>query len=295
MNVDPESDLRAVTAPDSAQPGVDPAAPQTAGTMFAALYGKLVPHDWRGPEPEGDAYSLFYQRSLAMGWLDGLGSGAATAGKNIGAGGLWSMNDAGWDHPLAPVERHLAAWFQVEVEALARDRPLPVQPFLRCAGDTTDRVGVLELVAVQLLLPVQGIDASMRPPEDLVPSMRTIYWFREGNPRSRVQVDVSVNSGRDPVVSAVARQFTDHLEGLDQNVFVCKSYNVRSPKAVLTPPFEDSFWNGPPLHGLTLEGELSEWTLDAIGWLGEVIADISARLDIRSPLLLTVTRSGQPR
>jgi len=262
--------------------------------MFAALYGKLVPHDWRGPEPEGDAYSLFYQRSLAMGWLDGLGSGATTAGKNFGAGGLWSMNDAGWDHPLAPAEKQLAAWFQVEVEAVAGDRPLPVQPFLRCAGDTTDRVGVLHLEAVQLLLPVQGINASTRPPEALIPSMRTIYWFRESNPRSRVQVEVGVDSGQDPVVPAVAHQLTDRLKHLNQNVFVCTSYNVGGP-ATVSPLFEDSFWNGPPLHGVTLRGELSEWALDAIGWLGEVIADTSARLGIRSPLLLTITRSGQRR
>lgn len=282
-----------MTAPDSAQPGVHPAARKTAGTMFAALYGKLVPHHWRGPEPEGDAYSLFYQRSLAMGWLDGLGSGTTTAGENIGAGGLWGMNDAGWDHPLAPAEPQLAAWFQVGVEAVARDRPLPVQPFLRCAGDTTDRVGVLHLEALQLLLPVQGLDASIRPPEALVTSMRTIHWFRECDPRSRVKVEVGVNSGQDPVMSAVARQFTDHLDRLDQNVFVCSSYNVGSPEPVLTPPFEDYFWNGPPLHGVTLRGELSEWTLDAIGWLGEVIADTSAQLGVRSPLLLTVTRAGQ--
>lgn len=259
--------------------------------MFAALYGKLVPHRWRGPEPEGDAYSLFYQRSLAMGWLDGLGSGSTTAGGNFGAGGLWSMNDAGWDHPLAPAETQLVAWFQVEVESVAHDRPLPVQPFLRCAGDTTDRVGVLHLEAVHLLLPVQGIDASTRPPEAIVPSMLTIHWFRECDPRSRVQVEVSVNGGQDPVISTVARQFTDHLERLDQNVFACTSYNLGSPEAALTPPFDDSFWNGPPLHGVTLRGELSEWTLDAIGWLGEVIADTSARVGIRSPLLLTVTRS----
>ncbi len=46
-----------------------------AGTMFAALYGELVPHAWRDPESEHDAYSLFYHRSLAMGWLDDRGAG----------------------------------------------------------------------------------------------------------------------------------------------------------------------------------------------------------------------------
>lgn len=276
-----------------AQPGVDPATRRTAGTMFAALYGRLAPHPWRGPEPEGDAYSLFYQRSLAMGWLDGRDSGTTTAGKHVGASGLWSMNDAGWDHPLAPAEPQLAAWFQVEVEAVARDRPLPVQPFLRCAGDTTDRVGVLQLEAVQVLLPVQGLDASTRPPEALVASMQTIHWFHEWDNQSRVQVDVGVNSGRDPVLSAVASQFADRLDRLSQNVFVRTSDTVVTPEAVLAPLFGDSFWNGPPLHGLTLQGELSEWSLDAIGWVGELIADISARLGIRSSLLLTVTRSSR--
>jgi len=263
--------------------------------MFAALYGKLVPHPWRGPEPEGDAYSLFYQRSLAMGWLDARGSGTTTSGKNAGASGLWSMNDAGWAHPLAPAATHLVAWFQVEAEAVARDRPLPVQPFLRCGGDTIDRAGILDLDAVQLLLPVQGVDPSLRPPEALVPSMHTIHWFGEGNPGSRVQVEVSVNSGQDPVISAVGRQFTDRLRRLDQKVFTVTSGTVGAADAVLAPPFDDSFWNGPPSHRLTVRGELSEWALDAIGWLGEVIADTGALLGIRSPLLLTVTRSAQRR
>lgn len=263
--------------------------------MFAALYGKLVPHPWRGPEPEGDAYSLFYQRALAMGWLADHLSGMTPGGKDIGVGGLWSMNDAGWDHPLAPAEPPLAAWFQVEVEAVAYDRSLPVQPFLQCAGDATRRAGVLDLEAALLLLPVQGLHASTRPPEPLLPPMQTMYWFRESNPRSRTAVEVNVNSGQDPMVLAVVQQFTDHLDRLDQNVFVRTSSSIDSPQAVLKPPFDDRFWNGPPLHGLTLRGELSEWTLDTIGWLGEVIADVSARLGLRSPLLFTVARSGQRR
>jgi hypothetical protein len=263
--------------------------------MFAALYGKLVPYHWRGRDPDSDAYSLFYQRSLAMGWLDGLSAGATAAGGKVGAGGLWSMNDAGWDHPLAPPERQLAAWFQVEVQAVAHDRPLPVQPFLRCAEDTMDRIGVVELEAVQLLLPVQGIDASMRPPEALVPSMRTIHWFRENNPRSRVQVQVTVNSGQDPTISAVAREFSDSFRRLNQEIFVLTSATVASPEVVHSAPIADSSWNGPPMHGLALQGELSEWALDAVGWLAEVIADISARVGIHGPLLLTVTRQHQGR
>ncbi|MEU3404998.1 hypothetical protein ABZ766_13795 [Streptomyces sp. NPDC006670] len=98
------------------------------------------------------------------------------------------MNDAGWSHPLAAPQQNLISWFQVEVSALADDRPLPVQPFLRCAQDTTERIGAAHLPAVQILLPVQGIDASARPPYTLVPSMRTSDWFGECDPRARVLV-----------------------------------------------------------------------------------------------------------
>ena len=38
--------------------------------MFAALHGELAPHPWRDPlVASSDAYSLFYARSSAMGWL----------------------------------------------------------------------------------------------------------------------------------------------------------------------------------------------------------------------------------
>jgi hypothetical protein len=56
--------------------------------MFAALFGELVPHP-RPVTPDDvrqDAYSLFYARSSAMGWLTPAVQGAA--------GGLWGMNDA---------------------------------------------------------------------------------------------------------------------------------------------------------------------------------------------------------
>jgi hypothetical protein len=39
-----------------------------------------------------------------------------------------------------------------------------------------------------------------------------------------------------------------------------------------------------------LRGELAEWPCDALGWPAEIVADSVARLGVRSPLLLTVTR-----
>ena len=74
-------------------------------------------------------------------------------------------------HPLAAPAAELISWFQVEASAVPGDRPLPVRPFLRCAEDTSARVGALHLSAVQVLLPVQGLDASSRPPYATVPSM----------------------------------------------------------------------------------------------------------------------------
>lgn len=275
----------------TAQPGVVPGARRASGTMFAALYGELVPHAWRDPESEHDAYSLFYHRSIAMGWLDDRSAGGGIEDRMLRAPGLWGMNDAGWSHPLAAAGAELISWFQVDAGAVADDRPLPVQPFLSCAQDATARAGRLDLSAVQVLLPVQGLDPSSRPPYAPVPAMLTKEWFAESAPEASTPVEVNINSGRDPSIPAVAPQLTDHLARLDQDVFVCRSHDVVGREAVLRPPFDDSFWNGPPLHGVLLRGALAEWSCDAIGWLAEIVADSAAQLGVRSPLLLTVTRA----
>lgn len=273
----------------TAQPGMVPAARRTAGTMFAALYGELVPHAWR--DPELDAYSLFYHRSLAMGWLDDRSAGGGVEDHMVRAPGLWGMNDAGWNHPSAASGAGLISWFQVEASAVADDRPLPVQPFLRCAEDASARAGALNLSAVQVLLPVEGLDPASRPPYAPVPSILTAPWFAERDPRSRTPVEVSINSGRDPAIPAVARQLAEHLSHLDQDVFVCRSHDIAGRDDVPPPPFDDSLWNGPPRHGVVLRGELAQWSCDAVGWLAEVVADSAAQLGVHSPLLLTVTRS----
>ncbi|MFD0381446.1 hypothetical protein ACFQ2B_00450 [Streptomyces stramineus] len=205
------------------------------------------------------------------------------------APGLWAMNDAGQRTPAAgagPV-----AWFQVEASAVADDRPLPVRPFLECAESATAQLGTLRLTAVQLLLPLQGLDAAARPAYAPVPSMLTADWFAGRDPRSRTPVEVGVDSGRDPGVHDVAERLADRLRHLDQPVFVCRSYDLASPDAVPAPPFDDSFWNGPPQHGMVLRGDLAEWSCDAVGWLAETVADTAASLGVRSPLLFTVTRA----
>ncbi|KJY24634.1 hypothetical protein VR44_34755 [Streptomyces katrae] len=268
-----------------------PSARRTAGTMFAALYGELVPHAWRDPASEHDAYQLFHQRSLAMGWLDdraGAEEVSAAGRRTHAAPGLWAMNDAGWSHPLAAPRPNLISWFQVEVSALPDDRPLPVQPFLRCAQDTTERVGAVRLTAVQILLPVQGIEASARPPYALVPSMRTSDWFGECDPQARVPVKVRIDGGVDRSIPMVAPQLARHVVPADQNVFAGEIDEVLPLGEFPAPPFDDRFWNGPPLHGMTLSGELAEWSCDAVGWLAATVADSAAHLGIHTPVLFTV-------
>ncbi|WP_106432361.1 hypothetical protein [Streptomyces sp. LaPpAH-108] len=266
----------------TAGPGIAPTSLRTAGTMFAALYGESDPYPWHDPGSEHDAYQLFYQRSLAMGWLD------ERAGEGE-APGLWGMNDAGWGHPRDDFGTDLVSWFQVEASAVADDRPLPVQPFLRCAWDVTVRLGVVRLGAVQVLLPVQGVDAGVRPPQAAVPSLGTVDWFGEGDPGARAVVTVRVDSGQDPAVSAVGPQLVSCLGQLDQGLFGFRADGAAAPDPA--PPFDDSFWNGPSRHALTLRGELPEWSCDAVGWVAETVADCAARLGVRTPLLLTVTRN----
>jgi len=266
------------------------------GTLFAALYGELAPHPWRDPDSTLDAYFLFHQRSLAMGWLDDLGTTVRNTADGVeeretGAAGLWGMNDAGQDHPLAAPGSSLVGWFQVGVERLPGDRPLPVQPFLRCAGDALARIGALRLRAVQVLLPVQGIDTSTRPAYAEIPSLRTAGWLGGGDPRARTPVRVTLDSGQAPSILSAASRIWDQLGRLDQDVFGCESYSLadHDPLA-LAAPFDDGFWNGPPRHRATLHGTLADWSLDTLGWLGGLLAELSAGHGVDTPLLLTAGR-----
>ena len=276
---------------DTARPGIAPGSLPTAGTMIAALYGELTPHAWRGPQPELDAYALFHQRSLAMGWADDRSAGGDSIPDSRRAAGLWQMNDAGWHHPRT-AGSDLVSWFQVTACAVAADRPLPVQPLLRCAQAATERAGRLTLSAVQVLLPVQGLDPSTRPIWAPTPAVSSAPWFRDGDPLARTTVRVRVDGGQDPSIQATGAQLGDLLQALDQAVFTGSRHADPGATAARPTPFDDRAWNGPARHGVALHGVLAEWSGDAIGWLAEAVADCAARLGVRSPLLLMVSRAG---
>lgn len=284
--MNPPSDRYPNHASDTAQPGVALGSPDTAGPMVAALYGELTPYAWH--DPEHDAYQLFHQRSVAMGWLDDRSAGGTGDVQGL-APGLWGMNDAGWEHPRLP-ETGLVSWFQVEASAVALDRPLPVRPFLKCAKEATARKGKLHLSAVQVLLPVGGLDSSARPRYATVPSMLGADWFGTCARDSRTPVEVTISSGRNASLPMMPQRITEALGRLEQDVFLRTGNGPASRNTDVPAPFDDSFWGGPPEHGVVWRGELAEWSCDAIGWLAEVAADLAAGLGVRSPLLFTAQR-----
>lgn len=289
---------------EEARPGVAPdSSGRPAGTMFAALYGELAVHPWRDAAAASqDPYSLFHHRSLAMGWLTDTGTVAEvrtdpTTGReeerrvaDVGAEGLWDMHEAGPDQPGSGPDSSWVAWFQVGTDPVPADRPLPVHPFLCCAGDVVAQFGTLRLQTVQVLLPVQDLHAT--PRRAVMPSLHTIGWFSERDPGSRAQVRVTVDSGQEPAIAAAAPEILSWLQRDEQDAFVCDSYSLadHDPLPEQHPAIE-YHWNGPSLHRATFRGTLVEWSLDAVGWLAGFLADASARHDVTTPLLLTASRA----
>jgi hypothetical protein len=251
--------------------------------MYAALYGELAVHSWRDPQAaSSDAYSLFAARSSAMGWL-------APAAADASPGGLWGMNDAGQDFAGPRV-----AWFQVSLAEPPPPAglPLPVQPFLACAGDVTARLGALRLRAVQVLLPVQALAAA--PTTAALTLLEDAGWFADRDPHLGSRVRVTLDGGQDPAIRSAAPQIIRWTHEMDQNVVSCDVSSLTGEDAALAdfvrhPPVIDELWNGPAQHRATFDGTLAEWSLDALGWLAALLAEGSHRYGIGNPLMLTVT------
>ncbi len=257
------------------------------GTMFAGLYGELKLHPWRDfGAAESDAYSLFHSRSVAMGWLAKATEGAT--------GGFWGMNDAGQWGPDPDAQYPYAVWFQVSIPRLIPPtQPLPLQPFLSCVGDVVARMGTLHLDAIQILLPIQRIDAladtSLRD-DGLYAPLSSVGWFFDCNPHSVTRVQVALDGGENPAIRSVAPDMYQWLRKIKQNVFVCDSLSLTDDTNMVKPTFIDDLWVGPPQHPVTFYGTLIEWSLDALGWLATFLAGASFKFGVTTPMLLTVSR-----
>jgi hypothetical protein len=256
--------------------------------MCAALHGELALHPWRDPfVASSDPYSLFVARSSAMGWL-------AEAAENA-SGGVWGMNDAGQD-PGSGSQPSRIAWFQVSlIEPVPAARPLPVQAFLACAGDVVARIGTLRLQAVQVLLPVQSLDASAGASSRMSAVMTLIQdagWFADCDPHSITRVRVTLDGGQDPSIRSAAPEMLHWMQGIKQDVFSCDSFSLTDDDdTVLKPAVIDELWFGPADHRATFRGTLAEWSLDALGWLAAFLADASSRHGVSTPSMLTANRS----
>lgn len=272
----------------SAEPAALPGL-RAARTLYAALYGEFAPHpraDAADVPPE-DAYSLFYARSAAMGWLTPAREGAR--------GGLWGMNDAAAGQDPGP-QPSLAAFFQVTLTEPAGGKLLPVHPFLACAGDVVARLGTLRLDAVKVLLPEHDADADAHfaSPSSMLVSralLEALNWFGNCGPGRRVPVRITLDGLADPSIRAAAPAIGQWVREINQEVFDCESWSEDDP--LVLPPattFEGGSDGGH--HRVTFRGTLAEWSLDALGWLAAFLADVSARHGVRTPLILTAGRSG---
>ena len=265
-------------------PGVRPAR-----TMFAAMFGELAFHP--GPDVAGersqDAYSLFYARSAAMGWLTPAEEGAT--------GGLWGMNDAE-AAPAAGPQPPRVAWFQVMLTGPFAGNLLPVQPFLICASDVVARLGTLRLEAVQVLLPErdppeEGELASPSGMRVAWPLLNTPQWFAKCDPQLRAPVRVTLDGGPDPSMRAAAPAILRWVQEVRQDVFACDSLSLADgDHLTLRPiPFEDP--NSEAVHHrVTFRGTLAEWSPDALGWLAAFLADGTSRHGVSTRLMFTADR-----
>ncbi|MER5648786.1 hypothetical protein [Streptosporangium sp. NPDC002524] len=274
-------------------------------TMFVALYGELEPHPWRDPlVASSDAYSLFVARSSAMGWL--------TEAEENASGGLWGMNDAGQDPaPASASESRPArvAWFQVSPTGpVPAGGPSPVRAFLSCVDDVVARIGTVRLRAVRLLLPpVRDFGApegASSPWGAVMPLLQEAGWFADGDPRLRARVRVTLDGGRDPSIRAAASGMLRWMRQFDQDVFSCDEVSVtdgddpassaEDDDVVLEPAVIDEVWSGPARHRAVFHGTLTEWSLDALGWLAAFLADASSQHGVDAPLMLTASRLAEP-
>jgi hypothetical protein len=261
-----------------------------ARTMLAALYGELVPQTKSPPlgEPSEDAYSLFHARSAAMGWL--------TPGVEGASGGLWGMNEAEAVPASGPQSRR-AAWFQVVLTGQAPGKPLPVQPFLACAGDVVARLGTLQLEAIQLLLPERAApeDRQSAPRSGVrvtEPLLDALNWFADRDPGLRGPVRVTLDGGPDPSIRSAAPAIAQWVQEVRQDVFVYNSYSLAGDDhLVLWPAPLDGEQPDLAHHRVTFRGTLADWSLDTLGWLAAFLADGSTRTGVSMPLIFTADQS----
>ncbi len=259
-----------------------------ARTMWAGLYGPYKAH----PLPrsvgamEADAYQLFFARSAGMRWL--------TDAALVGAPGLWGMNDAGLasadTDPAQP-----AGWFQVVLTDPEIAHPLlPVQPLLGCAADVMARLGALALTSVQVLLPA----APRRTTAELPSGMRavdgladTAGWFANCDPGSRARVSVSLTCrGTCDLVALTTSLLRPPRAPWQSTVRWERAAQEAVEPPTVPPHIAHELGADEQIQSLRLDGDLVEWSIDAVAWVAAYLAHVAHDAGLTSPLLLTISQ-----
>lgn len=155
------------------------------------LLGKFTSHP-SGEPPDRDAYILFHDRAVAMGWLtDAMGWGPTS---------LWAIHEAETEPGRC--------WFQVDITS--DSSLLPLIPLCACAGAVIYRLGTFRLDAMELQLPApKGAPATI--PSEL---FSAAGWFGNCAASDRAGIDVKIGGVDVSVVANWMRPFV-------QDVFVC--------------------------------------------------------------------------
>jgi hypothetical protein len=268
--------------------------PLAAPVMVAELYGEFAFH----PEPDDparseDAYSLFHDRSAALGWLTPARPGAA--------GGVWGMNDAEVTPAQGP-ERPRVALFQV-VRTHAAGNGVPIQAFMACVNQVVTRLGRVEVAAVQLLVPAESVGEGVMASRDGLRVAESVLagasWFADASPSVRTAITATLDGGPDRTVRERADEIERWVGGIqqladtDRQVFAPERLSLAEADQLLPAPmnFYRPDWPTSCQHCVTFFGSPAEWSLDAVGWLAAFFVDGASRNGVTGPVRLAVERS----
>ncbi|MEU3189297.1 hypothetical protein ABZ686_01350 [Streptomyces sp. NPDC006992] len=257
-------------------------------TMFVGVHGILRKHPWidavnvdeDGDQVE-DTFSLAFKRAETYGWTSmSLGEGQEMDGLR------WWHNDAGGDWTQDEQVREVA-WLQAQVEQL-RGQRLPLQPALTVLKDGLDRVGRLQLTGVHLVAPLHLATDSRF---DLV---NAADWFALSDPDAREQVTVTVSArGPGDLTAAADAVLSAAAQNAQHRMFfeaAPSRHAVDAPGVALAALSENVFTSG-MRPALAFQCRAPEWSVDAAAWIAEIVLESLRQVQVRTPVLLTVSEA----
>lgn len=247
-------------------------------TMSAAVDGRLTVHPWLladlGESDTGssildqDVFSLIVARSKAR----GLASFSGAEPPSV----RWGHNDAGGDWIQDGTVRRLA-WFQCAVpEQPTPGRRLPIQPVLSVLDEVLALVGVVEPTALHLIVPLAGAPDG-RP--DLAALAR---WFDLADPETACQLTLILAA---PVIGSTSLRSVPELirtRSMDR-------ISIEQTEPLVVEPYGTPWLLDPVEHRqLAWRATLPTWSIEAAGWLIELLLEALRELAVTAPVAISV-------